>query len=80
MSIELVEVRILAQQMDAELRGKKVKAYKVANYENLQRLGMFNRDVHDFDRIVGASIETVVSRGNTLRVKLTRSMNPLSWP
>lgn len=80
MSIEFIEASILARQLDAELRGKAVKACKTANYEKLQRLGMFNQNVHDFHRIVGATIEAVVSRGNTVRVKLTHSMNLLAGP
>jgi hypothetical protein len=37
MSIELPEAKILAEQMNGELRGKHIKSYCLRNYEKLQK-------------------------------------------
>ena len=48
MSIELSESKILAEQMNNELRGKRIKSYRLQDYERLQRIGMLNKDIKDF--------------------------------
>ncbi len=80
MSIELPEARILAGQMDEELRGKQIGSCSLEDYERLQRVGFFNKDVRDFDRLVEGRIERVVSRGNVIRVELDNGMNLLIAP
>ena len=80
MSIELPEAIILAQQMDKELRRKRIKSYQLQDYEKLQRIGMLNKDINDFDQLVDREIERVVSRGNVVHVKLNNGTNLILGP
>ncbi len=80
MSIELPEAKILAEQMNKELRGKRIKSYHLQDYERLQRIGFLNRDTKDFDQLVNGKIESVISRGNVIRVKLNNGMNLILAP
>jgi formamidopyrimidine-DNA glycosylase len=80
MSIELPESHILAKQMNKELRGKQIGFCQLQDYQKLQRIGFINKNLSDFDRIAGGRIESVVSRGNVIRVKLDNSMNLLLAP
>jgi len=75
MSIELPEAKILAGQMNKELRGKRIKSYHLQDYERLQRIGMLDKDTKSFDQLVNGKIESVTSRGNVIRVKLNNGMN-----
>ena len=80
MSIELPEAKILAEQMSIELVGKRVKSCHLQDYERLQRIGMLNRDIKEFDRLVGGRIESVTSRGNVIRMKMDNGMNLILGP
>jgi len=80
MSVELPEAQILALQMNEELQGKRISACHVRDYEKMQRIGFMNRDLGDYDRLVGGGVESVVSRGNTVRVSLDNGMNLLIGP
>jgi len=80
MSIELPEANILAKQMDEALKGKKVRSYALRDYEKMQRIGFINRELGDFDGLVGRTIGGVTSRGNTVMVKLDGGMNLLLAP
>ena len=80
MSIELPEARILAEQMNRELVGKRVRAYQLRGHERLQKIGFLNRDQKDFERLVGRTVESVVSRGNSIRVRLDNGLNLLLAP
>jgi len=80
MSIELPEAKILAEQMNKELKGKQVKSYHLQDYERLQKIGMMNRDIRAFDQLVNGKIESVISRGNVIRVKLDNEMNLILGP
>jgi formamidopyrimidine-DNA glycosylase len=80
MSVELPEANILAEQMNRELRGKLIKSYHLQGYEKLQRIGMLNRDLKAFDQLVDGEIESVISRGNVIRVKLNNGMNLVLGP
>ncbi len=80
MSIELPEAKILAEQMNRELRSKRVKSYRLQDYERLQRIGMLNRDIKDFDQLIDGMVESVVSRGNVIHVKLNNGMNLILGP
>ena len=75
MSVELPEAKILAEQMNQELRGKRVKSYLLKDYERLQKIGMMDKDLTSFNQLVGGKIESVVSRGNVIRVKFDNGMN-----
>jgi formamidopyrimidine-DNA glycosylase len=80
MSVELPEASILSTQMNNELRGKQIANYELRDYQKLQRIGFFNKRVEDFDRLVGGRVESVVSRGNVIRVKLDNGVNLLLAP
>jgi len=80
MSIELPEAKILAEQMNKELRGKHIKSCHLQDYEKLQRIGMLNRDIKDFDQLVNGEIASVISRGNVILVKLNNGVNFILAP
>jgi len=80
MSIELPEAQILAMQMNKELTGKRVKTYSLQDCERLQRIGFVNKDIRAFDQLVNRKVETVISRGNAIRVKLDNEMNLILSP
>ncbi len=80
MSVELPEAYILAKQMNQELSGKQVAACNLQNLGNYQNLGFVNMYLSDFDRLIGGKIQSVVSRGNTIRVKLDNNSNLLLAP
>lgn len=80
MSIELPEAKILADEMNRELRGKCIKNYCLRDYERLQRIGFMNKDIKSFDQLVDRKVESVISRGNTIRVKLDGKMNLILSP
>jgi formamidopyrimidine-DNA glycosylase len=80
MSIELPEAKILAEQMNRELRGKRVKSYRLQDCMRLQRLGFVNKDTRPFDKLVGGKIEAVTSRGNVIRVKIDSGVNVILAP
>ena len=80
MSIELPEAKILAEQMNKELRGKRVKDYHLQDYERVQRIGMMDKDTKSFDQLVDGKVEFVTSRGNVIRVRLNNEMNLILGP
>jgi len=80
MSIELPEAKILAEQMNKELLGKRIKAYHLKDYEKLQRIGFLNKDIKSFDQLVNGEVESVISRGNAIRVKLNNEVNLILAP
>jgi formamidopyrimidine-DNA glycosylase len=80
MSIELPEAKILAEQMNKELRGKRVKSYHLQDCERLQKIGMMDKDTKSFDKLVDGKIESVTSRGNVIHVKLNNGINLILGP
>lgn len=80
MSIELPEAKILAKQMSKELLGKHIKSYHLQDYERLQRIGMLNKDVRAFNQLVNGKVESIISRGNGIRVKLNNGKNLILAP
>jgi formamidopyrimidine-DNA glycosylase len=80
MSIELPEAKILAEQMNKELRGKRIKNYHLQDIERLQRIGMMDKDTKSFNQLVDGKVELVTSRGNVIRVKLNNGMNLILGP
>lgn len=80
MSVELPEAQILAKQMDKELRGKRVKQCQLRDYQRLQKIGFVNKDITVFEQLSNGKIESVMSRGNVLRVKLDNGMNLILAP
>lgn len=80
MSVELPEAKILAEQMNQELRGKRVKSFLVKDCERLQRIGMMDKDLTSFNQLFNAKIETVASRGNVIRVRFDNGANLILGP
>jgi len=80
MSIELPEAKILAEQINKELRDKRIKSYHLQDYERLQKIGMLDKDTKSFYQLVNGKIESVISRGNVIRVKLNNGMNLILGP
>jgi len=80
MSVELPEALILAEQMKETLPGRVVRSVSLSDYEKLQRIGFVNRNVDEFNWLVGRVVEDAVSRGNTVRVDLDESVNLLIAP
>ena len=80
MSIELPEAKILADQMNKELKGKHVKSYCLRDCEKLQKIGFINKSTKDFDQLVSREVKSVTSRGNTIHIKLDGEINVLLSP
>ena len=80
MSVELPEASILAGQLNDELPGKRITACDLKDYERMQKIGFINKDLGDYDRLIDGVIESAVSRGNTIHVKLDNGMNLLIGP
>jgi formamidopyrimidine-DNA glycosylase len=80
MSIELPEAKILANQMNKALCGKRIKSYDLQNYARLQKIGMMDKDLTTFKRILDQHVLTIMSRGNVIRLKLSNQMNILLAP
>jgi formamidopyrimidine-DNA glycosylase len=80
MSVEAPEARILAGQMNEVLHGKIVASCRLEDYERLQRIGLLNRDVNEFDQLKGGRVASVVSRGNVVRLKLDNGVNLIIGP
>lgn len=80
MSIELPEACILSKQMGEALQGKQIEAWQLQDCQKLQRIGFVNKDTSAFDWLVGGRIESVVSRGNVIHVKLDNDMNLVLGP
>lgn len=80
MSIELPEAMILAEEMNRELLSKRIRSYQLKDHERLQRIGFMNKDVKAFDQLLNAKIESVVSRGNAILVKLSNGLNLILSP
>jgi formamidopyrimidine-DNA glycosylase len=80
MSIELPEAKILAEQMNRELQGKCIKEYCLRDYERLKKIGFINKDIKSFDQLTNRKVESVISRGNTILVKLDGKTNILLSP
>lgn len=66
--------------MNIELKGKEISDCYLLDYERLQRIGFVNKNVSDFNRLLGARIKFVVSRGNVIRVRFNEGMNLILAP
>jgi len=80
MSVELPEAKILAEQMNRELREKQVKSFLVKDCERLQRIGMMDKDLTSFNQLVDGKIESVISRGNVIRINFDNGANLILGP
>jgi formamidopyrimidine-DNA glycosylase len=80
MSIELPEARILANQLNESLQSKTVNSFDLQDVERMMQIGFFNKNLADFEAIKGKTVKSVKSRGNTIIVQLSESMNLLIAP
>ena len=80
MSIELPEAQILAKQMRKELFLKEIESFHLQDYQKLQRIGFINKDLKSFDQLVKRKVESIISRGNVIRVKLDLGLNLILAP
>jgi formamidopyrimidine-DNA glycosylase len=80
MSIELPEAQILAEQMNKELLQKQIKSFHLQDYQKLQKIGFINKDIKAFDQLMNRKVESIISRGNVIRVKLDLGLNLILAP
>jgi formamidopyrimidine-DNA glycosylase len=80
LSVELPEAYIVTKQMNTELIGKEVAAFTLQNCAKYQDMGFINVHLSDFRRLCNHIIESVVSRGNTIRIKFGGRQNLLLAP
>lgn len=66
--------------MKEHLIGKKIESYSLDNYEKLQKSGFFNKNISDYDEMVGRKIVDTLSTGIVIRVKLDKNSNLLLSP
>lgn len=74
------EATILGRQMQAELAGKTVTGLELRGCEKLQRMGFVSKDPDAFRGLVGRDVGSVLSRGNTILVKLSGHENLVLSP
>jgi formamidopyrimidine-DNA glycosylase len=80
LSVELPEAVILAEQMTTTLLEKKIKSCEMQDYKKLQKIGFFNKDIKEFDRLIGCKIASIIQRGNVIRIKMNKKMNLVLCP
>jgi formamidopyrimidine-DNA glycosylase len=80
MSIEGPEAHILAGQLHDEIVGRRIVSREIGDVARLQRSGFVNRDLHDFDRLIGGRVNMVMSRGATIRIALDNDTNLIIGP
>jgi len=79
-SVELPETHILAEQMIQTLLEKKIKSCEIRDSEKLQNVGFMNKDLKDYDRMVGCKIKSITHRGNVIRIQMNKKMNLVLCP
>jgi len=79
-SVELPEAQILAEQMTNTLLEKKVKSYDIQDSDKLQKIGFMNKDLKDYERLVGCTVKSIAQRGNTIRIQMNKKMNLVLCP
>ena len=80
MSVELQEAKILAEQINETLVGKKVASHEVMDSEKLQRIGFMNSDLADYGILDGETILGAESGGNTVHLRLSGDANLVISP
>lgn len=80
MSIELPEALIIANQLRERLPRAPVAGYRLVDVARMQKIGFTNRDAADFDMLVGAMVESVAARGNTILVGFDNNITLLIAP
>lgn len=80
MSVELPEAKMLAEQMNQTLKGKKVGSHEVQDSEKLQRIGFMNKNLADYDILDRQTILGAESGGNTVHLRLSGDANLVISP
>jgi len=80
MSVEAAEAKILANQLEENLAGKKIMKIDLKDYERLQRIGFINKELKDYDNLRDGVIDSVKFRGNSIVIKLDNGWNLLIGP
>ncbi|MFC1802555.1 DNA-formamidopyrimidine glycosylase family protein [Thermoproteota archaeon] len=80
MSFELPEAIILANQIKKELKGKTISSWDTKDTTRLQSIGFMNKDLKNYDLLIGGVINDVFQRGNTVLLKLSNSSNLILGP
>ncbi|MHA2176281.1 MAG: DNA-formamidopyrimidine glycosylase family protein [Candidatus Hodarchaeales archaeon] len=80
MSVEIPEAYILTNQMNEVLPGKIVNSCVLADYEKLQRIGFMNKDISDYNRLIGSRIKHILSKGNVLLIQFNTQLNLVYGP
>jgi len=80
MSVELPETQILAEQMNDAVLEKKIKSYDIQDSEKLQKIGFMNKDLKDYERLVGCKVKSIIHRGNVIRIQMNKQMNLVLCP
>ena len=79
-SVELPETHILAEQMMQTILEKKIKSCEIRDSEKLQHVGFMNKDLKDYDRLIGCKVKSISHRGNVIRIQLNKKMNLVLCP
>ena len=80
MSVELPEAVILAEQMISTILEKKVKSCDVTDYKGLQKFGFFNKNIQDYDKLIGCKVTSIKQRGNVIQINMNKKMNLILCP
>ena len=80
MSVELPEAQILAEQMIDSILEKKIKSYDIQDSAKLQKIGFMNKDLKDYERLVGCKVKSIIQRGNVIRIQMNKKMNLVLCP
>jgi len=56
------------------------RSFTGSNANGMMKIGFVNKDLSEFKPIIGKTVESAASRGNTIKVKLSGSMNLLLAP
>jgi formamidopyrimidine-DNA glycosylase len=80
LSIELPEAKILSDQMNKELKGKRINSYRLKDCEKLQKIGFINKDCKSFDQLLDREVKSITSRGNSILLKLDQLTNMILNP
>ncbi len=66
--------------MNKELVGKKIESWQLSELEKLQKSKMVSRSLENFDKLKGRTVQSVMERGNGIRVRLDDEMNMFFAP
>jgi len=80
MSVELPEALVLAEQLTISILEKNIKQYDIQDSQRLQKIGFMNKDLKDYDRLLGCKVKSISQRGNTIRIQMSKKMNIVMCP